>query len=59
MRPGSGMERGQSTSYTGLVELSPNRMLLCYDRDPEMAPANPQDKGRVFVLPIEVERMVP
>jgi hypothetical protein len=46
----------QTTSYTGLVELRNNQLLLVYDRDPERAPANPQDLSRVFVLPIEIQR---
>ena len=46
----------QTSSYTGLVEVSPNRLLLVYERDPERAPAGPDDLSRVFVLPIEVEQ---
>jgi BNR repeat protein len=46
----------QTSSYTGLVEVAPNRLLLAYDRDPERAPSGPDDLSRVFVLPIEVER---
>lgn len=46
----------QTSSYTGLVEVAPNHLLLVYDRDPERAPAGPADLSRVFVLPIIVER---
>lgn len=46
----------QTTSYTGLVEVAPNRLLLLYDRDPERAPAGPDDLSRIFVMPIEVQR---
>lgn len=46
----------QTSSYTGLVEVAPNRLLLIYDRDPEGPPADPNDLSRVFVLPIEVGR---
>jgi hypothetical protein len=46
----------QTTGYTGLVEVAPNRMLLLYDRDPEQAPANQQDLSCVFVMPIEIIR---
>jgi hypothetical protein len=46
----------QTSSYTALVEVTPNRLLLVYDRDPERAPVGPDDLSRVFVLPIEVER---
>ena len=43
-----------STAYTGLIQVAPNKLLLLYDRDPEGAPANPQDLTRLFVMPIEV-----
>lgn len=46
----------QTSSYTGLVEISPDKLLLTYDRDPEGEPAGPDDKSQVFVLPMEVER---
>lgn len=46
----------QTSSYTGLVQIAPNRVLLVYDRDPERAPAGPDDLSRVFVMPIEVQR---
>jgi hypothetical protein len=46
----------QTTSYTGLVELNKNRLLLAYDRDPERAPSGPDDLSRVFVMSIAVER---
>jgi hypothetical protein len=46
----------QTTSYTGWVEVAPNRLLLVYDRDTEHAgPAGPNDLSRVYVLPIEIE----
>jgi hypothetical protein len=43
-----------STAYTGLIQVAPNKLLLLYDRDPEGAPSNPQDLTRLFVMPIEV-----
>lgn len=46
----------QTTSYTGLVQVAPNRLLLVYDRDPERAPANINDISRIFIMPIEVQR---
>jgi hypothetical protein len=46
----------QTSSYTSLVEVATNRLLLIYERDPERAPAGPGDLSRVFVLPIEVEQ---
>ncbi len=48
--------RWQTSSYTGLVQVAPNRLLLVYDRDPEHSPSGPDDLSRVFVLPIEVQR---
>ena len=44
----------QTSSYTGLVEVALNRLLLLYDRDPERIPRDPGDLSRVFVMPIEV-----
>jgi hypothetical protein len=38
------------------VEVAPNRLLMVYDRDPEQAPADPNDLSRVYVLPIEIGR---
>ena len=48
--------RWQTSSYTRMVEVAPNRLLLVYDRDPERPPVNGDDLSRVFVLPIEIER---
>lgn len=46
----------QTTSYTGLVEVANNRLLLIYDRDPEKAPSGPNDLSRIFAMPIEIVR---
>lgn len=46
----------QTTSYTGLVAVGNNRLLLAYDRDPEKAPSGPEDLSRVLVMAIEVNR---
>ena len=59
---GSGQdEKSQTDSYTKLIEVAPNRLLLIYDRDPvirppEQPPAGPWDLTRVLLLPIELER---
>ena len=53
---GNEFTKWQTTSYTGLVEVAPNRLLLVYDRDPEGPPSGPGDASRLFVLPIEVTR---
>jgi hypothetical protein len=45
-----------TTSYTQMVEVAPNRLLMVYDRSPEAKPVNAKDLTRIFVLPIEVER---
>ena len=49
----------QTTAYTELVEVSPNKLLLVYDRTPfgwKPVPADSQERSRVYVLGIEVER---
>jgi hypothetical protein len=51
-----GEDRSQTTSYTELVEVAPNRLLLVYDRGAKPAPVDENDLTRIFVLPIEVER---
>ena len=48
--------RWQTSSYTRMVEVAPNRLLLIYDRDPERPPADANDLSRVYVLPIELTR---
>ena len=51
--------RGQTTSYTEIVEVSANRLLLVYDRAPfgwDPTPIDSGERSRVFVLPIEVQR---
>ena len=49
-------KRYETTSYTGLVETSPNHLLMVYDRDSERPPTGPRDLSHVYVLPIEIER---
>ncbi len=46
----------QTSSYTGLVEVAPNRLVLLYDRDPERIPRDSNDLSHVFLMPIEIER---
>jgi hypothetical protein len=60
-RTTGGTTRWQTNSYTAMIEVAPDRLLLIYDRDgivrpPEQAPSGPQDMSRIFVLPIELER---
>lgn len=51
-----GEGRWQTSSYTEIVEVSPNRLFLVYDRGAKPVPAHPGDLTRIFVLPIEVLR---
>ena len=44
----------QTSSYTGVVEVAPNKLLVCYDRCPEIAPSGPRDLSRIYVMPIEI-----
>ena len=49
----------QSTAYTEIIEVSPNRLLLIYDRTASGWEATGKDSGevnRIYVLPIEVAR---
>ncbi|MBL9215277.1 MAG: exo-alpha-sialidase [Opitutaceae bacterium] len=45
-----------SSSYTEVIEVSPNRLILVYDRSPKPQPANHADLTRIFALPIEIVR---
>ena len=49
----------QTTAYTDLVEIEPNRLLMVYDRIPygwNEVPSDSDERSRIFVLPISVER---
>jgi len=46
----------QTSSYTEIVEIAPNRLLLVYDRSAKPQPENTADLTRIFVLPIEIIR---
>ena len=51
--------RDQTTAYTELVEIEPNRLMMAYDRTPfgwQPVPADSDERSRVFVMPIDVER---
>ena len=50
----------QTTAYTVMVEIAPNRLLLVYDRIPfgwKGVPTDSEERNRIYVLPIEVERV--
>ncbi|MSO22850.1 MAG: exo-alpha-sialidase [Acidobacteria bacterium] len=52
--------KDQTTSYTEIVEVTPNRLLLIYDRTPfgwDPTPAASGELNRIFVLPIELTRI--
>ena len=54
-----GITPEQTTAYTELIEVSPNKLLLTYDRTPfgwEPTPIGSPERNRIFILPIEVER---
>ena len=46
--------RSRTTSYTEIVEISANRLLLVYDRGAKQSASHPHELTRIFVLPIEV-----
>ena len=51
------MTSTQTTAYTELIEVAPNRLLLAYDRTPfgwQPTPADTEERNRIFLLPIEV-----
>jgi hypothetical protein len=51
--------KDQTTSYTELVEIAPNKLVLVYDRVPfgwNFVPVDSDERGRVYVLPIDVAR---
>ena len=53
------LNQEQTTSYTEMVEVEPNRLLMVYDRTPfgwNPVPPDSEERSRVFVLPINVER---
>jgi hypothetical protein len=48
----------QTTAYTELVEVEPNRLLMVYDRTPfgwNPVPRGSDERSRVFVLPMRIE----
>ena len=60
-KSGSQKERhatAQTTAYTELVEIAPNKLLLVYDRTPfawNPVPLDSEERSRVYVMPIEVQ----
>ncbi len=49
----------QTTSYTQMVPLAPDRLLYVYDRTPfgwKPVPADSWERSRIYALPIRVER---
>ena len=50
----------QTTAYTELVEIEPNRLLIVYDRTARAwspVPVDSDERSRIFVMPISVERV--
>lgn len=51
--------KGQTTSYTAMVESSPNRLLLVYDRIPfgwRPVPEDSDQRNQIYLLEAEIER---
>jgi hypothetical protein len=46
----------QTSSYTEIIEIAPNRLLMVYDRSAKPKPENNADLTRIFVVPIEIIR---
>ena len=46
----------QTSSYTEIIEVAPNRLLMVYDRSAKPQPENNADLTRIFVVPIEIIR---
>ena len=58
MNPVSAL-KGQTTSYTAILEVSPNRILLVYDRTPYGWQPVPKDSGehsQIYLLEAEIQR---
>ena len=52
------MTAAQTTAYTELIEVAPNRVLIAYDRTPfgwQPTPADSGERNRIFLLPVEIE----
>ena len=50
----------QTTAYTALVEVTPNHLLLVYDRSPfgwSAVPAGSDERSQIFMLEIDVQRV--
>jgi len=62
--PASGMDpvsalKGQTTSYTAVVEVSPNRIFVVYDRTPfgwKPVPPDCGQRSQIFLLEAEIRR---
>ena len=58
--PDPASAKGQTTSYTAIVEVAPNRIYLVYDRTPygwKPVPAESGERSRIFLLEAEVQRI--
>lgn len=51
-----GLPLWQTSSYTEIIEIAPNRLLMVYDRSAKPHPENDGDLTRIFVVPIEIIR---
>ncbi|HVF09280.1 MAG TPA: sialidase family protein [Abditibacteriaceae bacterium] len=52
--------KDQTTAYTALVEVTPNHLLLVYDRSPfgwSPVPAGSDERSQIFMLEMDVQRV--
>ena len=47
----------QTTAYTAMIEIAPNRVFLVYDRTPYgWSPIPAGERGQIFLLELEIAR---
>ena len=50
----------QTTGYTSMMEVAPNRILVTYDRTPfgwEPVEPDSPERGHIYVVPVDVQRL--
>ncbi len=54
------MNAKQTSAYIDLIEVSPNRVFIVYDRTPfgwEPVPPNSGERSRIYLLEVKIERV--
>jgi len=49
----------QTTAYTDILQVAPNRLWLTYDRTPfgwKPVPIDSEERSRIYILPVDIER---